>query len=168
MNLFVPDVFHNLQKTGQPSPAAMDMIKLVALLAMLIDHINTLFLTPAWPVMYALGRMAFPLFTLIWAMNVQRLPERLQGKPAVDLGSHHAAGIQPGLPGSPAVVGDEHPVRVRRRHAAACPAVPVWPEGKPCRWSASALMIFPLQPASYGLSSYAVSLATVTGSSAPK
>ena len=60
-----------------------------------------------------------------------------KGKPAVDLGSHHAAGIQPGLPGSPAVVGDEHPVRVRRRHAAACPAVPVWPEGKPCRWFAS-------------------------------
>ncbi|STT78428.1 type-F conjugative transfer system pilin acetylase TraX [Klebsiella pneumoniae] len=45
---------------------------------MIIDHTNTVFLSPALPVMYALGRMAFPLFTLIWAMNVQRTPERLQ------------------------------------------------------------------------------------------
>ncbi|MHA0510084.1 TraX family protein [Enterobacter sp. HNGD-822] len=33
---------------------------------MIIDHTNTVFLSPAWPMMYALGRMAFPLFTLIW------------------------------------------------------------------------------------------------------
>jgi hypothetical protein len=36
------------------------MVKLLALLAMIIDHINTVFLSPALPVMYALGRMAFP------------------------------------------------------------------------------------------------------------
>ncbi|WP_375138607.1 TraX family protein, partial [Enterobacter sp. SECR19-1250] len=34
-------------------------VKLLALLAMIIDHTNTVFLSPAWPMMYALGRMAF-------------------------------------------------------------------------------------------------------------
>lgn len=78
MNLSVTEALHNLQKTRDLSPGALDMIKLAALLAMLLDHINTLFLTPVQPLMYALGRTAFPLFTLIWAMNVQRSPERLQ------------------------------------------------------------------------------------------
>ena len=78
MNQSVPGLLHPLQTPGQLSPAALDMVKLLALLAMLIDHINTVFMTPAQPVMYALGRMACPLFTLIWAMNVRRAPERLQ------------------------------------------------------------------------------------------
>lgn len=60
------------------SPAALDWVKVLALLAMFVDHINTLLIHPLSPLMYALGRMAFPLFTLIWAMNVQRTPERLQ------------------------------------------------------------------------------------------
>lgn len=60
------------------NPAALDMVKVLALLAMLADHVNTLFITPPEPLMYALGRMAFPLFTLIWAMNVHGNPERLQ------------------------------------------------------------------------------------------
>ena len=78
MNHSVPDVLPSIRDASQLSPAALDMVKLLALLAMIIDHINTVFLSPALPVMYALGRMAFPLFTLIWAMNVQRIPERLQ------------------------------------------------------------------------------------------
>jgi len=60
------------------SLAALDLVKVLALMAMLIDHVNTLFITPLDPLMYALGRMAFPLFTLIWAMNVHGNPERLQ------------------------------------------------------------------------------------------
>lgn len=60
------------------SPAALDQLKVLALMAMLIDHVNTLFITPLDPLMYALGRMAFPLFTLIWAMNVNGNPGRLQ------------------------------------------------------------------------------------------
>lgn len=60
------------------NPAALDMVKVLALLAMLADHVNTLFITPPDLLMYALGRMAFPLFTLIWAMNVHGNPERLQ------------------------------------------------------------------------------------------
>ncbi|EOC5728493.1 TraX family protein [Cronobacter turicensis] len=45
---------------------------------MLLDHFNTLFLSPLRPELYALGRAAFPLFSLIWAINVNRKPERLQ------------------------------------------------------------------------------------------
>ncbi|UOY68652.1 TraX family protein [Enterobacter kobei] len=172
MNLFVPDAFHNLQKTGQPSPAALDMIKLVALLAMLIDHINTLFLTPAWPVMYALGRMAFPLFTLIWAMNVQRSPERLQVRanrlwiwavitqPVFSLAflDH-----QPWWAMNILFVfaGVTQLLALRYRYGQ---------KGNLVGGLLLALMIFPLQPASYGLAGVilAVSLATVTGSSAPE
>ena len=48
-----------------------------------------------------------------------------KSKPSVALGGHSAAGIQSGLPASPAVVGDEHSVCVRKRYAAARPAVSV-------------------------------------------
>ena len=61
----------------QLSPRSLDTIKLVAFLAMLLDHFNTLFLSPARPEMYAIGRMAFPLFCLVWAINIQRTPEKL-------------------------------------------------------------------------------------------
>ncbi|WP_325938995.1 TraX family protein [Kluyvera cryocrescens] len=54
----------------QLSPRSLDTIKLVAFLAMLLDHFNTLFLSPARPEMYAIGRMAFPLFCLVWAINI--------------------------------------------------------------------------------------------------
>ncbi|WP_240355045.1 TraX family protein [Pectobacterium brasiliense] len=45
---------------------------------MILDHINTLFLKPQIPELYSLGRIAFPLFTLIWAINVNNNPARLQ------------------------------------------------------------------------------------------
>lgn len=60
------------------SPGAADRLKLTALFAMLTDHINTLLLTHPRPELYALGRLAFPLFVLIWARNVMLRPERLQ------------------------------------------------------------------------------------------
>ncbi|WP_194208693.1 TraX family protein [Superficieibacter sp. 1612_C1] len=60
------------------SPGALDVIKVTALLAMLADHINTVFLHPPVPELYMAGRMAFPLFVLVWAVNVNRTPERLQ------------------------------------------------------------------------------------------
>ena len=59
-----------------------------------------------------------------------------ESQSSVDLGSHHAAGVQPGLLASPALVGSEHTVRVCRRHAAACPALPARPERNACRISA--------------------------------
>lgn len=59
-----------------------------------------------------------------------------ESQSSVDLGSHHAAGVQPGLLVSPALVGPEHSIRVRRRHPAACPAVPARPERNVCGISA--------------------------------
>ncbi len=77
MNHAFPSLLHPLQTPRQISSAALDMVKVLALIAMLADHINTLFLMPPNPLLYAAGRMAFPLFTFMWAMNVQRRPERL-------------------------------------------------------------------------------------------
>lgn len=167
MNLFVPDALHNLQKHGKLSPAALDMIKLVALLTMLIDHINTVFMTPAWPVMYALGRMAFPLFTLIWAMNVQRSPVRLQiranrlwiwaviTQPVFSLAFMHH---QPWWAMNILFVfaGVTQLLALQHRYGK---------KGSLAGGLLLALMIFPLQPASYGLAgvTLAISLATVTG-----
>jgi len=56
-----------------------------------------------------------------------------ESKPSVDLGGHHTASIQSGLPASPAVVGNEHSVCVRRRDAAARPAAPLRKKGVSCR-----------------------------------
>lgn len=60
-----------------------------------------------------------------------------ESKPSVDMGHHHPARLQPGLCRPSAVVGTEHSLRVRRRHAAARPAVPVRQKGKSCRCSAA-------------------------------
>ncbi|WP_323612592.1 TraX family protein [Pectobacterium versatile] len=65
-------------KLNQINPGTLDLIKLFALLAMILDHANTLFLKPQIPELYSLGRIAFPLFTLIWAINVNKNPARLQ------------------------------------------------------------------------------------------
>ncbi|PAO19170.1 TraX family protein [Enterobacter roggenkampii] len=166
MNRFIPDILHNLQKAGRLSPAALDAIKLVALLAMLIDHINTVFMTPAQPLMYALGRMAFPLFTLIWAMNVHRSPERLQMRanrlwiwavitqPVFSLAFQHhqpwwAMNILFVFAGMTQLLALQH--RYGKKGGLAGGLL-------------LALMIFPLQPASYGLPGImlAISLAAIT------
>lgn len=62
----------------QMSPGTIDLVKVIALLVMLVDHANTLFLMPARLEFYSLGRMAFPLFTFVWAMNLSHPPARLQ------------------------------------------------------------------------------------------
>jgi len=60
------------------SPGAVDVVKLIALAAMIIDHVNTVLMPVPRLELYALGRTAFPLFTLVWAMHVTRAPQRLQ------------------------------------------------------------------------------------------
>ena len=77
MILTVPER-HTRLFPARINSAALDLVKVLALMAMLVDHVNTLFITPPDLLMYALGRMAFPLFTLIWAMNVHGNPDRLQ------------------------------------------------------------------------------------------
>ena len=59
-----------------------------------------------------------------------------ESKPVMDMGSRHAAGVQPGLLASPALVVPEHSVRVCRCHTAYCPAVPTRPERSAGRISA--------------------------------
>ncbi|WP_431295565.1 TraX family protein [Rahnella sp. PAMC 25559] len=56
----------------------MDAIKCVALIAMLIDHMNDILLAPSSLQLYAVGRMAMPLFALIFAFNMAKQPGRAQ------------------------------------------------------------------------------------------
>ncbi len=51
--------------------AALDTVKLVACLLMVVDHINLIFLD-LHPVLWLLGRMVFPLFCFIVAVHVLR------------------------------------------------------------------------------------------------
>jgi len=58
------------------SPFSMDALKCVALIAMLIDHMNDILLSPSSLLLYAVGRMAMPLFALIFAFNMAKQPGR--------------------------------------------------------------------------------------------
>lgn len=60
------------------SPFQADIIKTIALLAMLADHINTILLNGHNAFLSAVGRSAFPLFTLIWAINLPDDSARLR------------------------------------------------------------------------------------------
>lgn len=171
MNRSVPDVLPTIRNASQLSPAALDMVKLLALLAMILDHTNTVFLSPAWPVMYALGRMAFPLFTLIWAMNVQRTPERLQKRASrlwiwavitQPMFSQAFCHHQPWWALNILFVfaGVTQLLALQYRHGR---------KGMLAGYLLLALMIWPLQPASYGLAgiTLAISMATFSGSDTP-
>ena len=62
------------------SPLQADVIKTIALAAMLADHVNIILLGGRSELLYAFGHAAFPLFTLLWAINLPsdlpRLRER--------------------------------------------------------------------------------------------
>lgn len=60
------------------SPFQADVIKTIALMAMLADHINTILLNSHNTLLSALGDSAFPLFTLIWAANLPDDATRLR------------------------------------------------------------------------------------------
>ena len=148
------------------------MVKLLALMAMIIDHTNKVFLSPTWPMMYALGLIAFHLFKLIWAMNVQRTPERLQKRvsrlwiwavitqPVFSLAFlHHqpwwALNILFVFAGVTQLLALQY--RPGRKGMLAGLLI-------------LALMIWPLEPASYGLAgiTLAISMATLSGSCTPE
>lgn len=60
-----------LQRLLVLSSGQRDIIKTVALLMMAVDHINLLFhLEQTW--MFLVGRGAFPLFALMWGLNLAR------------------------------------------------------------------------------------------------
>lgn len=53
------------------SPGQRDVIKTVALLMMVADHVNRiLHLNQTW--LFLAGRGAFPLFALVWGLNLSR------------------------------------------------------------------------------------------------
>lgn len=59
-----------LNQVKSLSPLQADIIKTIALVAMLGDHINTILLSGRSAFLYAFGHIAFPLFTLFWAANL--------------------------------------------------------------------------------------------------
>lgn len=59
---------NSLNRVYHLNPWAIDTLKLIALFAMLLDHTNTV-LGLKIEALRIIGRMAFPLFGLIWAHN---------------------------------------------------------------------------------------------------
>lgn len=86
-------------------------------------------------------------------MNVQRTTRTSseKSKQVMAVGIYHLASLQSCFPPSRAVVCAEHSVRFRGRYADACPEVQVWEKGVISGVLLMALMVWPLQPASYGL-----------------
>ena len=60
-----------LHRLGHPASGALEVLKLVALAAMVADHANKYALERAYPMMEHVGRLAFPLFALVVAANVR-------------------------------------------------------------------------------------------------
>jgi TraX protein len=54
------------------SGAPLDMVKLVAAILMVVDHVNVIFLEHEANIWWKLGRIAFPLFCFAVACNLQR------------------------------------------------------------------------------------------------
>lgn len=67
-----------LRSVALASPAQIDRLKVLACLAMLIDHVNSALLGGAylWPAV--IGRAALPVFVVAFAENLTITPERLQ------------------------------------------------------------------------------------------
>jgi hypothetical protein len=56
---------------SQPASGTLEVLKLVALVAMVADHANKYALDRAYPMMEHIGRLAFPLFALVVAANLR-------------------------------------------------------------------------------------------------
>ena len=55
----------------RPASGALEVLKLVGLAAMVVDHVNKYALERAYPAMEHVGRLAFPLFALVVAANLR-------------------------------------------------------------------------------------------------
>lgn len=55
-----------------PSTGTLEALKWIAVVLMLGDHVDAVLLDRTSPVLYELGRIAFPLFTYVFAVNLAR------------------------------------------------------------------------------------------------
>jgi hypothetical protein len=60
-----------LHRLSHPASGALEVLKLAALAAMVVDHANKYALEHAYPMMEHIGRLAFPLFALVIAANLR-------------------------------------------------------------------------------------------------
>jgi len=58
-------------RLSHPASGALEVLKLAALVAMVIDHVNKYALDHAYPFMEHIGRLAFPLFAFVIAANLR-------------------------------------------------------------------------------------------------
>ena len=60
-----------LHRLSHPDSGALEVLKLAALVAMVVDHVNKYALDRAYPVAEHVGRLSFPLFALVVAANLR-------------------------------------------------------------------------------------------------
>ena len=60
-----------LHRLSHPASGALELLKLAALAAMVVDHVNKYALDLAYPMMEHIGRLAFPLFAFVIAANLR-------------------------------------------------------------------------------------------------
>lgn len=106
------------------APGSAEALKWLALAAMTADHANTFLLGNAYPALYALGRVAFPMFALVLASNLAR--------PGIDLGRICrrllAFGVVAAFPF--ALLGHSFPLNVMFSFAVATLAIALWSRGQ--------------------------------------
>lgn len=61
---------------NKASPFQIDLLKCIALIAMIVDHINDVILPKQEFILYSVGRLAMPLFIFIWAWNMANQSNR--------------------------------------------------------------------------------------------
>jgi TraX protein len=62
-----------------PHPGSLEAMKLVAFAAMVCDHVNKIVLKLQWPSLTTVGRLAFPLFAFVLAVNLLRHTRNAEG-----------------------------------------------------------------------------------------
>ena len=109
-----------------------EALKWLALAAMTLDHINTFALDRAHPALYAIGRIAFPVFALVLANNLAR--------PGIDYGRVCRRLLAFGViaHGAFVLLDAAFPLNVMFTFAAAAAVIAAWIRG----WTAVAVGLF--------------------------
>ena len=109
-----------------------EALKWIALGLMVIDHVNTFLLDRSVPAMYAVGRIAFPIFAIVLAWNLARPGIQLARLSGRLLGFGFLAAIPLSALGMPM------PLNVMFTFAAAVLVLALWDAG----WRKSAVAAF--------------------------